>query len=60
MLAGYDQFAGCLPAPVGTALTVLLHMIPSPVAEGGSCLYDLRAEEGQNAMNRKGATCFIA
>ncbi|KAJ5931412.1 hypothetical protein N7516_005901 [Penicillium verrucosum] len=22
--AGYDQFAGCLPAPVGTALTELL------------------------------------
>lgn len=58
--AGYDQFAGCLPAPVGSALTELLDMIPSAVTEGRSYLHDLRAEEEQNLMNRTGATCFIA
>lgn len=58
--AGYDQFAGCLPAPVGSELTELLDIIPSAVTEGSSYLHDLRAEEDQKAMNRKGGTCFIA
>ena len=46
MHVGYDQFVGCLPAPVGTALTELLYMIPSAVTEGRSYLYDLWVEEG--------------
>lgn len=46
MHVGYDQFVGCLPAPVGTALTELLYMIPSTVTEGRSYLYDLWVEEG--------------
>ncbi|KAJ6018990.1 hypothetical protein N7522_001057, partial [Penicillium canescens] len=58
--AGYDQFAGCLPAPAGSGLTELLDMIPSAVTEGRSYLHDLRAAEEQNAMNRNGGTCFIA
>ncbi|KAJ6035545.1 hypothetical protein N7460_009720 [Penicillium canescens] len=58
--AGYDQFAGCLPAPAGSGLTELLDIIPSAVTEGRSYLHDLRAAEEQNAMNRNGGTCFIA
>ena len=58
--AGYDQFAGCLPAPIGSGLTELLDMIPSVVAEGRSYLRDIQEEEEKVAMNREGATCFIA
>ncbi|CAG8307522.1 unnamed protein product [Penicillium salamii] len=58
--AGYDQFAGCLPVPVGSGLTELLDVIPSAVTEGRSYLHDLRAAEEQIAVNSEGGTCFIA
>ncbi|CAI7606776.1 unnamed protein product [Penicillium viridicatum] len=58
--AGYDQFAGCLPAPIGSGLAELLDMIPSAVAEGRSYLHDIQEEEKKVAMNSKGGTCFIA
>ncbi|KAJ5135101.1 uncharacterized protein N7515_004379 [Penicillium bovifimosum] len=57
--AGYDQFAGCLPAASGLELAELLNMIPSLVTEGRSYLDDIQQQE-QTAMSRKGNTCFIA
>jgi oleate hydratase len=58
--AGYDQFAGCLPVPVGPELREILDMIPSAVAEGRSYLDDIQEEEKNLAMSKKGGTCFIA
>ncbi|OQD60016.1 hypothetical protein PENPOL_c033G00949 [Penicillium polonicum] len=49
--AGYDQFAGCLPAPIGSGLAELLDMIPSAGAEGRSYLHDIQEEEKEVAMN---------
>jgi oleate hydratase len=57
--AGYDQFAGCLPAPIGSGLTELLSIIPSAVTEGRSYLRDIQDVE-QVAINKNGGTCFVA
>ncbi|CAG8086350.1 unnamed protein product [Penicillium nalgiovense] len=57
--AGYDQFASCLPVPIGSGLKELLDTIPSAVAEGQSFLDDIQQEEKQLAIDRKGRTCFI-
>jgi oleate hydratase len=58
--AGYDQFAGCLPVPIGPDLKEFLDTIPSAVAEGQSFLDDIQQEEKRLAIDRTGRTCFIA
>ncbi|KZN86256.1 Oleate hydratase [Penicillium chrysogenum] len=58
--AGYDQFAACLPVPIGSELKEFLDAIPSAVAEGQSFLDDIQQEEKRLAIDRTGRTCFIA
>ncbi|CAG8875856.1 unnamed protein product [Penicillium nalgiovense] len=58
--AGYDQFAACLPVPIGSELKEFLDTIPSAVAEGQSFLDDIQQEEKRLAIDRTGRTCFIA
>lgn len=58
--SGYDQFAGCLPVPVGTPLKELLASIPSPRNRGRSVLDEIQTA----ANNRKpgvesGGTSFM-
>ncbi|KAJ6035832.1 hypothetical protein N7540_000111 [Penicillium herquei] len=42
---GYNQFAGCLPVPVGKPLKDLLASIPSPIAHGDTVLDTITKEE---------------
>ncbi|OQD91063.1 hypothetical protein PENANT_c001G11406 [Penicillium antarcticum] len=58
--AGYDQFAGCLPVPVGLELREILDMIPSAVADGYSYLHYIQEEEKKLAITSNGGTCFVA
>jgi oleate hydratase len=57
---GYDQFAGCLPVPVGQGLEELLSMIPSAGSEERSFLDDIHEEAKKRlTLNSKHGTCFI-
>jgi oleate hydratase len=57
---GYDQFAGCLPVPVGPGLQELLSMIPSATWEGRSFLDEINEKAEQRlAANSKDGTCFV-
>ncbi|KAJ5939029.1 hypothetical protein N7466_002163 [Penicillium verhagenii] len=60
-LGGYDQFAGCLPIPVGSLMKELLATIPSATAEGQSVLDEIQKAEA-NRLSAKGDdhTCFVA
>ena len=42
---GYDQFAGCLPVPVGAPLRELLASIPSERSHGYTVLDEIRKEQ---------------
>ncbi|KAJ5704062.1 hypothetical protein N7493_011200 [Penicillium malachiteum] len=42
---GYNQFAGCLPVPVGTPVRDLLASIPSPTAHGRTVLDTITKEQ---------------
>ncbi|KAJ5149774.1 hypothetical protein N7448_001352 [Penicillium atrosanguineum] len=58
---GYDQFAGCLPIPVGRSLQELLDMIPSAGLEERSFLDDIHEEtEKRLALNSQHGTCFVS
>jgi oleate hydratase len=50
--SGYDQFAGCLPVPVGAPLEKLLASIPSTWTQGKSVLDEIQSE----SANRKTLT----
>jgi len=58
---GYDQFAGCLPVPVGSLTKELLAMIPSATADGKSVLDEIETAEASR-LSTKGNdhTCFLA
>lgn len=58
---GYDQFAGCLPVPVGLGLEELLDMIPSAGVEGRSFLDDIHEQAGERlGLSGQGGTCFVS
>ncbi|KAJ6108331.1 hypothetical protein N7523_009654 [Penicillium sp. IBT 18751x] len=58
---GYDQFAGCLPVPVGLGLEELLDMIPSARSEGRSFLDDIHEQAGKRlALSSHSGTCFVS
>jgi len=57
--AGYDQFAECLPVPIGPDLKELLNTIPSVIVEEQSFLDDIKQQEIRLSMDKKGRTCFI-
>lgn len=59
--SGYDQFAGCLPVPVGSHMKEFLAMIPSVEAEGRSFLDEIQTAEATR-LSAKGSdrTCFLA
>ncbi|KAJ5109714.1 hypothetical protein N7532_002359 [Penicillium argentinense] len=50
--SGYDQFAGCLPVPIGAPLKELLDSIPSVRVRGRSVLDEIQSAE----VTRKSAT----
>lgn len=57
---GYDQFARCLPVPVGSPLKELLDSIPSGGRQGSSVLHEIEAREGlRDSGKTGGGTCFI-
>ncbi|KAJ6102766.1 hypothetical protein N7486_005193 [Penicillium sp. IBT 16267x] len=58
---GYDQFAGCLPVPVGSLMKELLAMIPSATAEGKSVLDEIETAEAKRLLTKgNDHTCFLA
>lgn len=58
---GYDQFAGCLPVPVGSLTRELLAMIPSATAKGKSVLDEIETAEASRLSTRgDDHTCFVA
>lgn len=57
---GYDQFAGCLPVPIGTPLTELLASIPSGRAQDPTVLEEIRKAEARHMpANRHNRTRFV-
>lgn len=59
-LTGFDQFAGCIPVPVGAGLEDLLSMIPSATSEQRSFLDDIHEKAQKRlALNSKEGTCFV-
>jgi oleate hydratase len=45
---GYDQFAGCLPVPVGSPLEELLASIPSEQSRGCTVLDEIKKKEASH------------
>lgn len=59
-VTGYDQFAGCLPVPIGPHLEEILSMVPSATAEGGSLIDDIKkAERTRHSECEATGTCFV-
>ncbi|KAL3474749.1 oleate hydratase [Aspergillus californicus] len=59
---GYDQFAGCLPVPVGEPLEQLLDLVPSVNDESRSILDEIRSalfKESDEDNGEDGQTRFI-
>lgn len=57
---GYDQFAGCLPFPVGTPLRELLASIPSGKADGNTVLDEIKKGEASHVpANNHHGTRFL-
>jgi oleate hydratase len=57
---GYDQFAGCLPVPIGTPLNELLASIPSGRTQDPTVLEEIRkAEASHMPANGHDRTKFI-
>ena len=50
--AGYDQFAECLPVPIGTDLKELLNTIPSVIVEEQSFLDDIKQQDREISEGR--------
>lgn len=51
---GYDQFAACLPVPLGSPMKELLSAIPSTKVQGRSMLDEIRTMEA-NRLTAKGS-----
>jgi oleate hydratase len=59
-ITGYDQFAGCLPVPVGAPLKELLASVPSVENQGLSVLDDLQnAETNRTSVTNDHGTRFM-
>jgi oleate hydratase len=59
-IQGYDQFAGCLPVPVGVPLQELLASIPSGKSPGSTVLDEIRKNEANHIpANRYCRTKFF-
>jgi oleate hydratase len=59
--SGYDQFAGCLPVPVGSSMKELLAMIPSAELRGKSFLDEIQMTESSRLPSHgSDRTCFVA
>lgn len=59
--SGYDQFAGCLPVPLGSPMKELLAMIPSTTAQGRSILDEIQTAEASRLTERgNDRTRFLA
>jgi oleate hydratase len=59
-IAGYDQFAGCLPVPVGTPLKELLASVPSFGNQGQTVLDDIQnAETNRTSVTSDHSTRFV-
>jgi oleate hydratase len=57
---GYDQFAGCLPVPVGAPLAELLASVPSVEGQGETVLDDIQnAQRNRTAVSQDIATRFV-
>lgn len=57
---GYDQFAGCLPVPIGTPLKELLSSIPSVRGERQTVLDDIQnAERVRASLTHEHGTRFV-
>lgn len=57
---GYDQFAGCLPVPIGAPLKELLDFIPSVTVRGRSVLDEIQsAEVTRKSETKTGGTSFL-
>jgi oleate hydratase len=56
---GYDQFAACLPVPVGNPLAELLALVPSVSGLGHSVLDDIKSAETRRVKQRNSRTRFL-
>lgn len=57
---GYDQFAGCLPVPIGAPFKELLASIPSVRVQGRSVLDEIQtAEVTRKSATKNGGTSFL-
>ncbi|EAW09075.1 oleate hydratase [Aspergillus clavatus NRRL 1] len=57
---GYDQFAGCLPVPVGPPLEKLLASIPSTWGQGKSVLDEIRSQSAiRTALSHSHRASFM-
>jgi len=57
---GYDQFAGCLPVPVGEPLKKLLASVPSVEGQGETVLDDIQnAQRNRTAVTHDISTRFV-
>lgn len=56
---GYDQFAGCLPVPVGEPLKELLSMVPSVARMGHTVMDDIKCAETGRIKQKAARTRFL-
>lgn len=56
--SGYDQFAGCLPSPVGNPLQELLASVPSAKGQGWTVLDEIQLAQDKR-INGHGGTHFV-
>ncbi|KAJ5814506.1 hypothetical protein N7474_006283 [Penicillium riverlandense] len=56
---GYDQFAACLPVPVGTPLAELLALVPSVSGLGHTVWDDIKSAETRRVKQRNSRTRFL-
>lgn len=58
--SGYDQFAGCLPVPIGAPLKELLASIPSAKVRGRSILDEIQTTKAnRKSVTQKSRTLFL-
>ncbi|KAJ6004663.1 hypothetical protein N7540_013032 [Penicillium herquei] len=56
---GYDQFAGCLPLPIGAPLKQFLGSIPSIDSPDRTVQDEIRTKKGQTHLEASGDTRFL-
>lgn len=56
---GYDQFAACLPVPLGKPLAELLALVPSVSGLGHTVLDDIKSAETKRIKQRNSRTRFL-